>query len=522
MTPAHAPGVPHASPPWRRVVLLALAGVIAGCAQLPPRESTPPQAALAPAEEGVIAARTVPAEQAHPGESGFRLVANGTEAYALRTYSAQSATSSLDIQTYIWHADLTGRLLARQALLAADRGVRVRILVDDLDARAKNEGLAALDAHPNIEVRLYNPMASRSGALGKVGGFGTDFKRLNHRMHNKSWIVDGRIALVGGRNLGDEYFGASEGPNFVDLDMLMVGRVVREVGHNFDRFWNAESNYPIAQLSPGMATVERLEALRRTLDASAAELERSAYRQVLHDDPDVQRVLEGGGGLHWSAQWRFASDDPMKGRLPPEQRSEVVRLLLPEITGSQSRLLVISPYFVPGEAGTRALVGADRRGVDVRVLTNSLAANDVAAVHGGYSRYRPELLEGGVGLWELKPSGGPASFSLSGSSGSSLHTKAMVIDGDTVFVGSYNLDPRSTSLNSEQGVLVTHPALASELAGIFQSQSNGVHAWQVTMDAEGKLRWNDGDATWTREPESTASQRALAWLMRILPVESQL
>ena len=496
--------------------------LLAACAQLPPRADTPPEASLPAATEGAIAARTIPAEAAHPGQSGFRLVGEGAEAYALRAFSAQAATRSLDIQTYIWHDDLTGRMLARQALQAADRGVRVRILADDLDARAKNTGFAALDAHPQIEVRLYNPMASRSGTLAKAGEFGTGFKRLNHRMHNKSWIADGRMALVGGRNLGNEYFAASEGPNFVDLDLLMVGPVVGEVARNFDLFWNSASNYPVAQLAPGQGTQEQLEALRGVLEQAAAELRSSDYADVLREDPKVQQLLEGGGALHWSRRWRFVSDDPLKATLPVEQRSEVVKVLLPEMQRARARLLVISPYFVPGERGTAELVAIDRRGTDVRVLTNSLAANDVAAVHGGYSRYRRPLLEHGVELWELKPGDGPAQFSLKGSSGSSLHTKAMVIDDNTVFVGSYNLDPRSTSLNSEQGVLVEHPALAAGLAALFARQTGPARAWHVTLDGQGRLQWTDGVQTFTRDPGASASQRTLAWLMKVLPLESQL
>ncbi|UWX03406.1 phospholipase D family protein [Pseudoxanthomonas sp. NC8] len=499
--------MPQSRRPW----VLVLAGVLAllsGCARLPPRAELPPAQPMAPATEGAIAERVVPALAAHPGLSGFRLVSDGTEAYALRAFSARSASRSLDIQTYIWHADLTGRLLARQALMAADRGVRVRILADDLDARAKNAGLAALDAHPLIEVRLYNPMASRSGKLAMAGEFSAGFKRLNHRMHNKSWIADGRIALVGGRNLGNEYFGASDGKNFVDLDVLMAGPVVADVAANFDRFWESPSNYPIAQLSPEAVTDANLAKLRTVLDASQAELAGSGYETILREDPHVQALIEGGSQLQWSGHWRFVSDDPLKARLPLEQRSEVVRALLPEIGGAQQRLLVISPYFVPGERGTAELTGAAARGIDVRVLTNSLAANDVAAVHGGYSRYRDDLLEGGVKLWELKPSGDPAKFSLTGSSGSSLHTKAMVIDGDRVFVGSYNLDPRSTSLNCEQGVLVEDPVLAAQLSALFDRQSAQDRAWVVSR-RDGQLHWSDGTKEWTREPESTASQRAL-------------
>lgn len=501
--------------------ILAACLLLASCAQLPPRAALPDEYAPPPATSGVLAERVQAAQARHPGQAGFRLISTGTEAYATRAYSARSATRSLDIQTYIWHADMTGKLLARQALLAADRGVHVRILVDDLDARAKNSGFAALDAHPGIEVRLYNPMASRSGMLGKAGEFSTGFSRLNHRMHNKSWIADNRIALVGGRNLGDEYFDAHAGVNFVDLDLLMLGPVVSQVSANFDRFWNSPSNYPIAQLAGKDVTAQNLARLRIALDEAAAQLRSSPYRQVLREDPQVQALLEGEAALHWSADWQFVSDDPMKARLPLAQRSAVLRALMPAMQGAKAQLRLISPYFVPGKRGMQGLLETERRGVEVRILTNSLAATDVAAVHGGYVRYRRGLLQGGVRLWELKPKGAKPEFSLRGSSGSSLHTKALIVDARQVFVGSYNLDPRSTSLNCEQGVLVAHPALAAELTALFNRQLQGDQAWQVSLTGDG-LHWSDGRQSWNREPEAGASQRMLAWLMRILPVQSQL
>jgi putative cardiolipin synthase len=506
----------------RHAFALALSFLLAGCAHLPQRMELADESALPPAASGNLAELVLPAEQRHPNQSGFHLVSTGTEAYAARAFSAQGAASSLDIQTYIWHADLTGKLLALQALKAADRGVRVRILVDDLDARAKNTGFAALDAHPDIEVRLFNPTASRSGALSKASEFGTNFGRLNHRMHNKSWIADNRIALVGGRNLGDEYFDAHEGINFVDLDLLMAGPVVGQVSDNFDRFWNSPSNYPIAQLAPDAATDAALVQLRGVLDQAAIELRSSPYAKVLREDARVQDLMDGDTRLHWSKQWTFTSDDPMKAKLPLADRSEVLKVLVPAMRGTRQALRLISPYFVPGEMGTGLLVEGAKSGREVLILTNSLAANDVAAVHGGYMEYRDDLLRGGVQLWELKPTGTPLSkFTLGGSSGSSLHTKAMIVDADTVFVGSYNLDPRSTSLNSEQGVLVSHPALAAELTRIFERQVSPQRAWQVTLDDAGTL-WSDGTQTFRKEPEASASRRFMAWLMKVLPVESQL
>lgn len=506
----------------RHAFALALSFLLAGCAHLPQRMDLADAYAIAPATSGTLAELVVPAEQRHPGQSGFHLISTGTEAYAARAYSAQAADKTLDIQTYIWHADMTGKMLALQALRAADRGVRVRILVDDLDARANNNGFAALDAHPSIEVRLYNPMASRSGSLSKAGEFATGFGRLNHRMHNKSWIADNRIALVGGRNLGDEYFDADDGINFVDLGLLMAGPVVTQASDNFDRFWNSVSNYPIAQLAPHAVSEDALAQLRGVLDGAANELRSSPYAQQLREDAQVQHLLQGETRLHWSTRWTFVSDDPMKARLPMAERSDVLKVLVPAMRASQHQLRLISPYFVPGEMGTQSLVDGVGNGREVLILTNSLAANDVAAVHGGYMEYRPVLLRGGVRLWELKPTGNkPSKFSMGGSSGSSLHTKAMIMDADTVFVGSYNMDPRSTSLNTEQGVLVSHPLLAQELTRIFDRQTAPQRAWEVTLDDKGTV-WTDGTQTYRKEPDATTSRRFMAWLMKVLPVESQL
>jgi putative cardiolipin synthase len=308
----------------------------------------------------------------------------------------------------------------------------------------------------------------------------------------------------------------------VDLDFLMVGPVVEQASASFDRFWNSDSNFPIAQLAPKLVNEESLARVRRALEAAPAELARSGFEDVLREDPRVQELLAGETALHWTPHWTFVSDDPMKAGLEQEQRSAVLQVMRLAIDDAERELTLISPYFVPGERGTASLVAVRAEGVDVRILTNSLAANDVAIVHGGYMRYRPTLLQNDVKLWELKPTGtGPETFSLGGSSGASLHTKAMIVDDTVVFVGSYNLDPRSTSLNTEQGVLAAHPELARELLALFDQQVQGERAWAVTLE-EDKLAWSDGTRTVHEEPEAGFSKRFQAWLMKILPLESQL
>ncbi len=301
------------------IALLALAG----CVSLQPRPALPPEAAV-PIGEGtpldtVIAA----AEARHPGESGFRLVNEGPEAFAIRSRSALSAGRSLDVQTYIWNDDGTGAFLAYRLLQAADRGVKVRLLVDDMDARGNNYAFAALDAHPNIEVRMFNPFESRSGsvsfALEAIGSF----SRINHRMHNKTWIADNRIAIVGGRNLGDEYFGASEEVNFSDLDFAMVGPIVRDASASFDRYWNSPLAYPIALLSPKGVTTEALDALRkegmpRIEDRGAIEVRTGTEAERRGAAPGVGRLadaMERPLPLHFGRSRQGRRQGPGPGRI---------------------------------------------------------------------------------------------------------------------------------------------------------------------------------------------------------------
>jgi putative cardiolipin synthase len=504
---------------------MGLATIIpCGCASLEPRLELPAQSALAPGTGTRLDRLVGDAEARHPGQSGFRLIREGPEAFAIRAVSARESGRSIDVQTYIWHADLTGNYLALVLLEAADRGVKVRLLVDDMDARGSNREFAALAAHENIDVRMFNPTASREGTLAFALEALGSARRLNRRMHNKTWIVDNRLAVAGGRNLGDEYFGASEDVNFVDLDFAMTGPIVRDASASFDRYWNAPLAYPMELLDPPAVTSSALATLRQRVKPLAEQAKRSKYASELGNDQGVRRLVDGDWPMLWTSQFQFVADDPLKaiGQAEGLTGSTVLDTLAPVIRASTSNVTIISPYFVPGPRGTEFLVGIDRAGSRVRVLTNSLAANDVALVYGGYSETREDLLEGGIELWELKPTPGTEiKTSLFGSSGVSLHTKALAIDDRIVFVGSYNLDPRSTSLNCEQGILVESPEIAAEVGQMFLNDSRGDRAWSVTLQ-QGRLRWNDGTKTWDSSPEASASRRFQAWLARILPIESQL
>jgi cardiolipin synthase C len=507
-----------------RLCTLAAAISLAACASLEPRPALPVEAAIALGTGSALDELIAPREAERPGQSGFRLVREGPEAFAIRAFTAQLANRSLDVQTYIWHNDLTGGFLAVRALEAADRGVRVRLLVDDMDARAKNYGFAALHAHPNIEVRMFNPFASRSGTVSLAFEAMGSLKRINHRMHNKTWIADNRIAIAGGRNLGDEYFGASDEVNFVDLDFAMVGPIVREASASFDRYWNSPFAYPMDVLAPDDVSPQALQALRERIAPRTAQAHDTRFASELKQDDAVQRLMAGDWPMRWSAQYRFVSDDPHKaeGQGGGVAGSHVLELLGPTLKSSREHVSIISPYFVPGEAGTEFLVGVDQSGSAVRVLTNSLAANDVAMVYGGYSKSRKPLLEGGVEIWELKPTPGrTVDSSMFGSSGASLHTKALAVDSRIAFVGSYNLDARSTSLNCEQGIFVENAEIAAQLEGFFRTDSSGARAWSVTLQ-DGELQWSDGTQAHDKAPDASFGRRFQAWLARILPIDSQL
>jgi len=520
-------GIPAAMTRTRSLacmLLLTVTVALGACAELQPRPELPMESALSTSSTTVLDRTFAGAEASHPGEAGFRLLVEGTEAFVARMQSARMAERSIDVQTYIWHADLTGKYLAWQLLDSADRGVKVRLLIDDMDARARSEHFAALSTHPNIEVRVFNPFASRDGTLGLVSEGARNFKRINRRMHNKSWIADNRFAIVGGRNLGDEYFGASDEVNFVDLDFGMVGPVVRDVSASFDRYWNSPSAYPLELLHAEGIDPKALGKLRHYLAKESLDMKDSRYASALRDDAALARLATGAVPMEWSSHYKFIADDPLKVTMEKRdsRRAAVSTVLLDAMGGAQSALHIISPYFVPGGKGSKVLIGAAQSGRQVKILTNSLAANDVAAVHGGYSRHRPKLLKNGVQLWELKPLAvGATDKSVFGSSGASLHTKALSIDQKTLFVGSYNLDPRSTWLNCEQGVLVESPVLTAQFRSIFEAQTAGSHAWKVSLQG-GELRWADDQGVTSKEPQTTFAQRMQAWFARVLHIDAQL
>ena len=513
----------------RALALLAAACCLGACATLPTDYVREPSTAELDTG-GTTLGRTVAARLAGPppGQSLFYPLQEGTDAFAARVALARAAERTLDVQYYIFHADDTGLALLDELLAAADRGVRVRLLLDDIHSAGLDEALAAIDAHPRVEVRLFNPFANRGVRWLDLLG---DFGRVNRRMHNKSMTADNQVTLVGGRNVGDEYFGAATDKGFSDLDVLAAGPVVREVSAVFDEYWNSDVAYPIAALAADANAQANLQAQRGKVSGRALALRATPYAVELAQT-GLARTLAEGRLPVYRGRGTVIADSPSKVTRPPEDAStHAIPKLAAILSQAQRELILVSPYFVPGEKGTRWLREIVARGVRVTVLTNSFAATDVRAVHAAYSRYREALLQAGVTLYELKPDatrGGSAAKKLTGSSHASLHAKAYMVDATTLFVGSLNLDPRSARLNTEMGVVLESPELCASLREPFE-RALGDIAYRVERQpgtGGERLVWitrEDGrEVRYEDEPGLGAGQRLLQSLLRILPLEEQL
>jgi len=515
-----------------RMALLAVVA-LAGCATL--RTDYPKSAshALPPAAD-TPSTRYIRSEvQARPGQSGFRLLVANVNALMSRLVLTDHAAHAIDLQYYIFKNDPTGRLLAQHLLAAADRGVRVRILLDDLGISEEDHLLDALDAHENIEVRLFNPFSVRNRALwAKAGQFLLEGRRLNRRMHNKSFIVDNAIAIIGGRNIGDAYFDAGEETHFNDLDVIAIGPIVPQTSQMFDAYWNSDAAYPVKAFKGARATAADLAQLRAHLNDDARRFAESDYAQAIEEELPSGPSADRRGRWFWGPA-TLVADDP--GKVDPERSARVphmapqVRALLDAATVQAT---IISPYFIPGRSGEAYLDALAARGVNLRVLTNSLAATDEPEVHAGYVRYRRGLIEAGVEIYELRPLAGRDPGRAYGtSSGVSLHSKAMVVDHRYVFVGSMNFDPRSRLLNTEMGVIADSPELAAAVDRYFEQAAAPQNAFRVTLEPPGRtglrgLRWTAVDdgrtVTFEHEPEVPWWKRMRLHLLRLLPIEGLL
>ena len=494
--------------------------LLAGCAGLPSQEARSISTADLDTGGTRLGLAIAPLVAANPGKSGVYALADAHDAFAARITLARAAERSLDVQYYIWRNDMTGSLLFGALREAADRGVRVRLLLDDNNTSGLDTKLAALDAHRNIEVRLFNPFVVRGM---RALGFLTDFSRANRRMHNKSFTADSQATVVGGRNIGDAYFGAAGDMLFADLDVMAVGPVVTDVARDFDRYWNSLSSYAAGQLLPPASQ----QAINQVASA-AREVERGAhatgYVRTIRESVFFNDLVGGKLNLEWAVT-RMISDDPAKGLGKARDGTLIFDKIRETMGQPVSELNLVSPYFVPTDAGVDAFVAMTAKGIKIKVLTNALEATDVPAVHAGYAKHRKRLLEAGVSLYELRrlSSSAPLKQGLgsSGGSTSSLHSKTFAVDRTRVFIGSFNFDPRSARLNTEMGFVIDSPAMAGRIAAAFGDLIPSA-SYEVRLADDGTLRWYDpasGTPPHDVEPGTTFGQRSAVWFMSLLPID---
>ena len=516
------------------LALLLLASFLGGCASVHVQRE--PSQAL-PASDSAFG-RSIQAQAApHQGQSGFRLLPDSTEAFTARAELIRNAQSSLDLQYYIVHDGISTRMLVDELLKAADRGVRVRILLDDTTSDGLDWIIATLAAHPQIQIRLFNPLhLGRSTGVTRTMGRLFNLSQQHRRMHNKLWLADNSVAIVGGRNLGDEYFDAEPNLNFTDIDMLGVGPVAEQLGHSFDQYWNSALSKPIDEFLTSKPTAKDLENTRTRLEESLEETRKqnhALYQQLMtyatHPRLDIWRreLIWAWNQALWDAPSKVLADGE------PDPQLLLTTQLAPELNGVSKELIMISAYFVPGQPGLVYLTGRADAGVSVRLLTNSLEATDVPAVHGGYAPYRKALLEHGVQVVRIASTARRrrrqwAAYFLPANprrgSDSSLHSKAMIFDQQKSFIGSFNFDPRSVLWNTEVGVLVDSPELATRVRELALQGMAPPLSYQVKLE-QGKIVWvteDDGKMhTLTREPGSWW-RRFNAWMSTTVGLERML
>jgi phosphatidylserine/phosphatidylglycerophosphate/cardiolipin synthase-like enzyme len=521
--------------------------ILAGCAGLPQHVKKYPSEALVELPQSTSLGRIVAASEDGNARtlSGIRLLTTGEEAFDSLVALADRAERTLDIQYYIIRQDESARLLLTHVRDAADRGVRVRVLVDDLNTAGEDRRFMHLGEHANVEVRVFNPFpGGRSAIWSRILASISDIPRINHRMHNKLFVADNEMAISGGRNIGDEYFTLDKHSNFIDLDVVAAGPIVPQLSATFDAFWNSKYAYPIASIAsstavqpdaaatppalasstappaapaslPAPAPSPAIPAAPAPIPANAAGAAPSSSAGVADDDADwlARELDERKLTLTWVPATVLA-DRPAKiaSDISPEQEVTIANNVAALMRSAQSEVLIISPYFVPGRAGLALMQALIDRGVHIRILTNSLASTDAPLVHNGYSRYRKALLGMGVELYEVRPKLGQkrARFHPFRSANASLHAKSLVIDQKTVFIGSLNMDGRSARFNSELGLVLRSPDIARQVTSLFNDISSD-GSYTLSLDRARHIVWTSGEGdagqVWHRDPETTAWER---------------
>ena len=492
--------------------------LLTGCGSLPVDYEQHASQAMTDTSDTKLASMVTDWTAAHEGKSGFYPLSEGLDALGARLALIDLAERSIDMQYFLIKPDDAGLVLAGKMMQAADRGVRIRFLLDDIFTTVEDESLVALDGHPNIEIRLFNPLAR--GGIGLLN-FLTEFERVNRRMHNKSFTVDNQVTIVGGRNIAEEYFQLKPVSEFIDFDVLGFGPVAAEVSETFDAFWNHPLAMPLSAFDAKRdAGLEYRADTTIVLDSKHETIYESALNAPLVRDLFHDRVRP------YPADSEVITDDPDKLLNKVSADHQILATRMAEvINGAEREVIVISPYFIPGNDGIAFWEGIVRKGVRVVVLTNSLASTNHPAVHAAYSRYRKKLLAAGVDLFEARANATvPDERTGVGLDTLTLHTKAVLIDGRYLFVGSLNLDPRSIDINTEMGVLIDSIEMCTPLVEAIYRDLPGF-SYRLLLTDGTRLLWHadiDGkQVTETGEPLAGGWRKLQAFLLRIVP-ESQL
>jgi putative cardiolipin synthase len=472
-----------------------------------------PTYASPPATEGILADLASGIYAVHGAEySGFKLLDKSFDGMAWRLALIDSSTTSLDIQTYLWYPDNAGRLILQRAVDAANRGVRVRLIVDDLVTAGLDQLMYELQTHPNIELRLFNPWDNR-GTLSRAGEMIAELERLNTRMHDKLLIADGNAAVVGGRNIGDHYFGLSHAYNFHDLDLLGFGHIASQANGMFDHFWNSEWVVSVANLD-----LEHDQEFKQTAAQKVREKNKAAEElKAFGVEPEdwTERLLAIAPELHPGTSYLIydeATGDAIS--------QNVADKMFGFMRQAQTELMVTNAYIIPGQAAIDLIQDLTDRNVKVRILTNSLSSHDVPAVNSHYEPWRDDIINAGAELYELRADAEiqsivdvpPVEGAFTG-----LHTKAVVVDRSKVFIGSMNFDPRSFSINTEAGAFVESPGLANALAEVMSRDMSPENAWQVFLDEDGDPYWVNSDETLEDQPARDGNQRIMNEIFKMFP-----
>ena len=462
-------------------------------------------------------------------QSGFYLLSDNTDAFVARFALATIAEKTLDIQYYIMHNDASGRYLAYAILSAADRGVHVRILVDDINLSGRDSNFKMMSQHENIEIRIFNPLSNRDWFRNIELLINLD--RAGRRMHNKTFIADNASAIIGGRNIGDEYFDARNNLNFVDLDLLTVGPIVTDITKSFDDYWQSHWATPIESLSKTRVVKKQLMTLRSKLKDKWHRAKNTEYFQTIKNAEFTQKIINKQIDFIWAEATLFYGRPEKISNDTLNQTVHIGPQVTPYFERANSEILIATPYFVPGNKGSKWFRNKQANGTEITILTNSLAATDVIAVHAGYKKYREQLVASDINLYELKPTAQPTLSKtnklIEGSRHASLHAKYMVVDQQYVFIGSANIDPRSEFLNTEIGIMLNSKELAKQTIELFKRSTSLDNSFHLQHGKSNNgIDWvtneNSIEVHYSSEPKVSLIKKIGVYVLGLLPIESLL